>query len=237
MENILKKSVKFIKAFPVGVVLFFFSMTVVDAATFSFSPSSGYVREGDSFVVDVLIDTEGEESTKAKAVITFDPTLIQLTKAERNNTLYEEYPDDEQTTDNTNGVVMLTGFTQSGTSPLYQTDETADVYARLTFKSIKDGTVTLDWEYSGQDQAFKSVIMITGSPPQNALDSKPSTGRFIIENYGSTPNTGVTNNRAFYIAGAAIIGAGLVFSGGGVVYGASQKMISTNKRTVVQFDE
>ena len=96
-------------------------ITTVSAASpmFYFYPESGVIKNvDDGFTVDVLIDSAGESLTEARMVFNFDPRLIQVSKASRNNSLFEEWPEDESTLDNENGVVMLTGFTQSGSSDL-----------------------------------------------------------------------------------------------------------------------
>lgn len=225
-------------------VIFFSSSSKLYAATYTITPTSGFVKVGDSFVVDIKIDSEGEKSNLARAVLTFDPSLVQLTKAERNNSLYTTFQADQQTTDNTNGVVMITGFTQSGNGTLYKTASTPDLFARLTFKAIKSGTVKFEWEYTGSDSPFKSVIMIDGSPAQNKLTIKPSSVAFTIQGSGgttsggtgTTPVTGVSSNIAFYLSAVAIIGAGLIFSGGGVLYNASRKVFNTSKKTLVEIE-
>jgi hypothetical protein len=101
-----------------------------------------------------------------------------VTKAERNDSLFCSWPEDQQTIDNAEGVVMATGFCQSGT--LYKTTGESDVFVRLTFEALKEGNLVLDWEYSGQDEAFKSVIMKNGSPTINILDSAPAKGTYIL---------------------------------------------------------
>jgi hypothetical protein len=236
MDKVLRLNKKLVPAIIAFLLLLL--PTPIFAAVYSITPPSGYVAAGDEFVLDILIDTEGAKSNLARAVVTFDPTLVKLTKAERNNSLYATYPEDGQSTDNTNGVVMITGFTQSGSGSLYQTDGSPDVFARLTFEVLKKGTLEIEWEFSGQDEPFKSVIMIDGSPPQNGLSSKPSGARYILED--GTPDVPVTalsiEKNNFVIAGVAIIGAGLIFSGGGVLYGVSRKYLTSNKRTLVEYD-
>ncbi len=117
--------------------------------------------------MDILIDSGGEELVEARAVITFDPSMLKVTEAKRNNSLFLTWPSDESTIDNENGVVMLTGFTQSGEGTLYSTDGDPDVFARLTFEILEEGETSLEWEYSGENESFKSVLMKDGSPPQN----------------------------------------------------------------------
>ncbi|KKP81617.1 MAG: hypothetical protein UR84_C0020G0006 [candidate division WS6 bacterium GW2011_GWD1_35_594] len=100
--------------------------------SFSFYPSSGVVEDiNEGFTVDVLIDSAGQSVSKARVTIKYDPNVIQLRKALRNNSLFEQWPIDESSTDNTNGVVMLTGYTPSDSSKdEYITSVVPDVFTR-----------------------------------------------------------------------------------------------------------
>lgn len=92
-------------------LFFFFSSSVVVLAaepSFSFFPAGGIVTDkSKGFSVDVLIDTAGQEVMSAKFVVLFDPTVLRLTKAERNSTLFSQWAEEESSIDNDNGVVML----------------------------------------------------------------------------------------------------------------------------------
>ncbi|KKP44369.1 MAG: hypothetical protein UR36_C0018G0034 [candidate division WS6 bacterium GW2011_GWF1_33_233] len=120
--------------------------------SFSFYPSSGVVEDiNEGFTVDVLIDSAGQSVSKARVTIKYDPNVIQLRKALRNNSLFEQWPIDESSTDNTNGVVMLTGYTPSDSSKdEYITSVVPDVFTRLEFdiKDLSAKSITLDFEYS-----------------------------------------------------------------------------------------
>ncbi len=180
--------------------------------SFTFYPSSGTVRESSNgFTVDILLNSGSESISKARFAVKFDPKQIQLTKASRNNSLFDQWPEDESTIDNTRGMVMLTGFTQSGgEKELYKTDGDSDVFARLEFDVItsKKEDIVLDFEYSGTDDLFKSVIMKDGSPPQNALLSKPSSAKFSLTGYVS-PQTAIEPSHIGIIAGILLIGVGI----------------------------
>jgi hypothetical protein len=186
--------------------------------TFSFYPDGGTVKNKEQgFVVDILIDTAGEEIVSAKFTVLFDPEVLQLKKAERNNTLFSDFPDDESSIDNRNGVVMLSGFTQSGTSSLYVTGDKADVLARLTFEVLQEGEVTLDWEYGGEDAVFDTAIYKDGSPPQNILLTKPNAATFTIGDVitdPSAPATGISVDKYILVTGIVLtlFGAFMVFT-------------------------
>ena len=141
-----------------------------------------------------------------------DEVYLKLKKAEKNNALFAQWPEDETSIDNTNGVVMLTGFSQSGKDTLYTTASKPEVMARLSFEVLKLGKTTLDWEFSGSDDSFKSVMLTDGSPPQNVLETKPSAATFTIEK--EIVNTAITWNKYVLIGGLVLIlfGAFMLFS-------------------------
>ncbi len=202
----IKKSF-FLKIFFVFLFFLIPSFVYASEPMFSFYPGEGDAYDsGDGFTVDILIDSGGEELVEARAVITFDPSMLKVTEAKRNNSLFLTWPSDESTIDNENGVVMLTGFTQSGEGTLYSTDGDPDVFARLTFEILEEGETSLEWEYSGENESFKSVLMKDGSPPQNVLNSKPDSATFnlITGESVTAPDTGLDPESTQILAGAGL---------------------------------
>jgi hypothetical protein len=202
--------------------------------TFKLYPPGGSVINKDQgFVVDVLIDTAGEEGISANFSILFDPEVLQVRKAEKNNSLFSQFPGDQASIDNENGVIYLTGFTQSGTDALYVTQGAPDVFGRVTFQVLGTGETTLDWEY-GDNATFGTEIYGDGSPPQNILRSKPDAATFTIGEEVLDPsnlNTGFTVDKYIIATGAV-----LLLFGGFMVF---TKPTSFRKKsgTVVIYDE
>ena len=193
-----------------------FPVTTVYAASpmFSFYPESGVIKNvKDGFIVDVLIDSDGESLTEARMVFNFDPRLVQVSKASRNNSLFEQWPDDESTLDNENGVIMLTGFTQSGSGDLYKTSGDPDVFARIEFEIITDDInvkIPLEWEFTGSDELFQTVLLADGSPPQNILEIRPKDASFQI---GELTQTAINPKYIpFIIGGFCILIAGVIIT-------------------------
>lgn len=179
--------------------------------TFSFYPNKGIVKDvSDGFTIDVLIDSGDVDITKARFVVKFDPKVIQIKKANRNNVLFEQWPDDESTIDNKNGIVMLTGFTQSGSADLYNSDGEPDVMARLEFEIVSKTTkeIVLSFQYTGSDELFSSVIMEEGSPPQNILSSRPDSAKLTYGGYVS-PSTAIEPTHIGIAVGIILIGIGV----------------------------
>ena len=142
--------------------------------------------------------------------------------------------EDESTLDNENGVVLLTGFTQSGGGTLYQTSQKPDVFARLTFEILKEGEAVLDWEYGGSSTVFNTAMYKEGSPPQNILNSRPESATFVIGNAildPSTVDTAIPIDKYVLVTGAVLIlfGAFMVFT--------KPSTFRKKKGTVIVYDE
>jgi len=225
---------KIISIFILTILSSFLFIETVYAASpmFSFYPESGVVKNTeDVFTVDVLIDTDGMSLTEARMVFNFDPRLVQVAKASRNNSLFEEWPDDESSLDNENGVVMLTGFTQSGSGDLYKTSGDPDVFARIEFEIITDKTeveIPLEWEFTGSDELFQTVLLADGSPPQNVLDTRPGDATFRI---GRLTQTAIDPKYVPFIAG------GLLILIAGVIITSKPEMTRKKYGTVVVYDD
>ena len=195
-----------------AVVLLLISPIYTLAANFSFYPSNGTVKSTSRiFTVDILIDSEGADITSARFAIKFNPTQVRVVKASKNNTLFNLWPEDESTIDNSRGMLMLTGFTQSGTEKsLYKTVSNPDVIARVEFEVITESKddVVLSFEYSGSNELFKSSIMQEGSPPQNVLLVKPEDAVFSLGRFKS-PQTAIEPTYIGVIVGLVLIGVGI----------------------------
>ncbi|MGI5897929.1 MAG: cohesin domain-containing protein [Candidatus Dojkabacteria bacterium] len=214
-----------------------FSKVSAASPSFSFYPNGGtVVNASQGFIVDIMIDTGGEKIVSAKFTVLFDPREIQLTKVEKNNTLFAQWPEDESTVDNDNGVVMLQGFSQSGSGNEYVTTGGADVFARLHFKALKQADTVLDWEYETNNGVFETVMILDGSPAnKNILTSKPSSAVFKIGEGGvqldpSNVNTGIPLDKYILFTGVA-----LILFGGFMVF-TKPRSFNRRKGTVVIYD-
>ena len=124
---------------------------------------------------------------------------------------------------------MLTGFSQSGTDELYTTGSSPDIMARLNFQVLKVGKTSLDWEFTGSDDTFASVMLIEGSPPQNVLKTKPTSVTFTIQN--EIVNTAIAWNKYLLVGGLILI----LF--GGLIMFSRPTGFSKKSGTVVVYDE
>ncbi len=227
---LVKKYIKIITLVSFFTGMIFVSPTLAAEPAFSIYPAGGIVtNKNEGFTVDVMIDSAGEELTSARFVITFDPEYLKLVKTEKNNSLFAQWPEDEASVDNTNGMVMLTGFSQSGTDDLYITGDEPDVMARLTFEVLKIGKTAFNWEFTGSDDTFASVMLIEGSPPQNVLKTKPTSVTFTIQD--KIVNTAIEWNKYILVGGLILI----LF--GGLIMFSRPGGFSKKSGTVIVYDK
>jgi len=193
--------------------ILFSSVVEASSPSFTFYPSSGIVKDREEgFTVDVLVDSGEYDLSKARMVVNFDPRVLQISKASKNNSLFNQWPEDESTLDNTNGVVMLTGFTQSGSGTMYKTSGDSDVFARLEFDIVteEEANISLEWEFSGSDELFQTVLVTDGSPPRNILTSRPKDGEY---RFGELSQTAIEGKHIpFLVGGFLILSAGVLIT-------------------------
>lgn len=216
------------------VLISFFSFSSIYAAqpSLTFYPSSGVVSDiKNGFTVDVLIDSAGYDVSKARVVVKFDPNVVKLRKAYRNTSLFEEWPTDGSSTDNVNGIVMLTGQAKTEGGKMYKTENSADILARLEFDVIatKKQDIVLEFQYSGLDEILQSVI-IDSVTSTNVLAEKPSHAVFSLDVTEKVPKTGISTNTF------GIIGGVLLILFGGFVKSSSVRIFAKKRGTIVISD-
>jgi hypothetical protein len=207
-------------------------------------PQTGYALLGENFTADIMLDTRGSDTTKVKAVIEFDPELVEVTEAKHGD-IFCQYPEDEYTVDNQEGWIVLTGFCLD---PIYRTSSEAELFGRFTFRPRKEGTVDMDFiTENGTDDNY-TLAMDTSSPPQ-VIDVTAEGAQYTIASDVSPgdpgkdpgdgdgdddlPDVGSFDTNIFWIGGGLIgLGAGIFISSGLIskIKNASQKR---NKRTII----
>jgi hypothetical protein len=244
----MNRITKTLKTFIFAIVLGLFSAGITFAAEpmFTVTPSSGYVTVGKTYTIDIKIDSAGEKLTLARAVFVFNPLMVKIVKAEKNASIFCTWPEDQQTIDNKNGVVMVTAFCQSGADDLYLTEGGADVFTRITFTPLKAGSIVMNWEWTGEDQEFKSVMMIDGSPTENVLLNSPLDFKYTAvttsdgggnNGGGTTPNTGVLDMQPYVVSSIILVSIALIFGGSYLLLLANKKLLHKKFKTLVVYEE
>lgn len=176
--------------------------------SFSFYPSDGIIESvEEGFTVDILIDSGGYEISKARAVVRFNPKVVQLNQAMKNSTLFEEWSSDEMSTDNKEGFVILTGSTLAGGDTLmYKTSGSPDVFARLQFEIISSQSdeVVLLFEYDQEDELLQTVLMTAGESSENVLTSNLESATYSLDSE-EIPETAIDMNSLGIIVGVILM--------------------------------
>ncbi len=120
------------------VILFLaVSFKEAKAAVLSLDPDSLEVAVGDTFTVDLDLDTKNENTTATDVVLTFDPALLEVIDVSFGDTPL--YPTNTKILDNTNGKLSLTS-TQKDAVNSYKGEGTLAV---LTLRAKSLGTANL----------------------------------------------------------------------------------------------
>ncbi|MDP2691873.1 MAG: alpha/beta hydrolase [bacterium] len=138
MLSFLRK--QFLLAAFVGAVTFItgvFSVASAQAAIFSLSPAAQTFRQECDSVVNMLIDTQGQMSNAADAVVLFNPNEIEIQEVQEGS-LYEMYPGNQ--IDTSAGRILMTGF--SVLHPYNSTGAASTVFGSIIFRSKPGVTST-----------------------------------------------------------------------------------------------
>jgi len=107
--------------------------SIVSAATLSLSPQARIVAPGETFSVDILIDTAGESVTLADVYLTHDKTLMSLLTVTNGTFFPDTYHLLTPGEPYIGGALSKAGESFKGTGKV----------ATLTFKTLKEGVDTL----------------------------------------------------------------------------------------------
>lgn len=159
-------------------------------ATFVLSPKTKKVLVNTTFDVTINIKaTATKKVSYARAVVFFDPTMLEIPQALEAGSMFCNYPTDaaNYVADNEQGQVLITG-TATGESGCAFPDVTTgnSLFAKITFKAKKTGTANLSFAYNGDLEDEMSGITDSNSPPQFIMTA-PQDGKYTIVSSLSTP--------------------------------------------------
>lgn len=184
-------------------------------ATFVLSPRTKTVVKDGTFDVSInLKATATKRVSYARAILVFDPTILEIPQAVEAGNLFCSYPTDEgnYVADNTEGQLMITGIATGETScPFPELTTSNQLFARVTFKAKKTGKADLSFMFNGREADGMSGIMDSNSPPQFIMSS-PQDGEYTVVSSLSTPTPQPPGNLGVdprLVIGTAIALAGL----------------------------
>lgn len=141
----------------------------------SMQPQTSTMNIGETKVVTLKLKTSS--STKrvstVRAILQFNPNILEITNVSTTS-LFCQYPTDSGSyaSDNSQGVLMITGFATGGASCTFPELSTTEVsFATVTFRAKASGNSDLDFIYTGENSSLVSVALDTNSPPQMVLQS------------------------------------------------------------------
>lgn len=184
-------------------------------ATFVLSPKTKTVVKNTNFEVTINIKGTGTKKVSyARAVIFFDPTMLEIPQALEAGSLFCNYPTDAANyiADNEEGQVLITGIaTGESGCPFPDVTTSNSLFARVTFKAKKTGTANLSFAYNGELADDMSGITDSNSPPQFIMTT-PQDGKYTIVTSLSTPTPEPPDNLGAdprIIIGAAVVIMGI----------------------------
>jgi len=152
------------------------------AATLSLTSKTKNIMADSEFQVEIILDTQNEETLGTDIVINYDSTKLEALKITPGN-LYPNYPEAGQKIEQNEGKIYLSGVANFG-MPVSESGS----LGTITFKGKAPGKtiVSLDWE-SGST-AKTSIVPYVGYtnllkvPPESlalSISGKSLWGRFL----------------------------------------------------------
>ncbi|MBD3330357.1 hypothetical protein GF354_02395, partial [Candidatus Peregrinibacteria bacterium] len=141
------------KLFVFTVILMAFASLEASAARFYLSPASGSYTSGCETAVNIVIDTEGQNSKGADAILNYNPAEIEIIDQDADmpgvqikagsKSIFEIYPYNSVNT--STGKIYLAGASMFSS---YKTAGSGDVYGTIIFKSktgVSSSNISFDF--------------------------------------------------------------------------------------------
>ena len=165
--------------------LFFCTIGSVEAATLAVTPATGVYKTGQSFTVNVLVNTAGVPVNAADGTMSFNPRELSVVAVSRTSSIFNLWTA-EPTFSNAAGTITFSGGVPTGYTGV------SGVVMSVTFKSLVSGAarVTLSGaSVLAADGRGTNVLtnMSGGTYTLSAVDSQP-TPEVIVE-YVAPANT------------------------------------------------
>ncbi len=165
--------------------LFIFSLPV-SAALLKLSPSSGEISQ--SSEIDVIIDTEGEAVESSAAVISFDPTKVEITD------LFDGGFFDDLTADTSQeGEIAITGTLNIGD---IEGKSGGGTLATLVLSpKITSGNIALYFRCSGTEMDDSNILSVEGTDllATDEQCARNVEGSYTVSSSSTTDTTNTSN--------------------------------------------
>jgi len=179
-------------------------------ASFSLSPASGSYKVDAAFNVNVVLNTGGEQTSGADAILLYEPQKLGVQTITA-GTIFSSYP--VKTTNSTAGKISISGIISDATSSFSGEGS----FATITFKPLSSGTTTVRFDFTLNEPTDSNVAK-KGTQGEDILSSVSNatytlTGTTVTPTPGSggptPPTSGVFEiTFAFLLAGLAFFTSG-----------------------------
>jgi hypothetical protein len=126
------------------------------APSLEFSATSKIVRTDETFSVDIIVDTVKQSAHGTGVKITFDPEVLEVISIETGS-IFGDYP--VASYDNSVGKIIISGISSS----IRNEFNGRGVFATLTFRAIKKGGTTLQFDYQPGSTTDSNIAVTYGT--------------------------------------------------------------------------
>lgn len=155
------------------------------AQTLSFDPTSGGFNMNQQFTVKINVNTGGQQTTGADALVTFDPTILSIVSA-TNGGFYTNFANNPIS--GVSNQYLISGFETDPTSIKSGTGTLATV----TFKGIANGTSAVSFNCSAGSKSDSNIIQ-QGSANDIINCGALASASYTIGPANATPITSCTS--------------------------------------------
>lgn len=197
-----------LRIFVIFLSLVIFNPSVVEAATLSLSPSTGTFNKGCQVVLEVKLDTQGEQTDATDAIVLYDQSKFSASSI-TSGSIYADYPGNN--IDETTGKVTISGlasvssaFSGQGTLATinFTVKDTAGVGATIVRFDFdpNDKTKTTDSNVVQRGTVAEILSSVVngnytigsgtcGAAPGGTVGTLPGTGRGAVSTPSAQPKT------------------------------------------------
>lgn len=160
------------------------SVSGQEAATLSFDPDQIEVASGDSFTVDVIVDTKGVAAGGVGAKIEFDPARVSV-QSINPGSIFGDYP--VLTIDNNDGLLVISGISASQKNLFTG----RGVVATIEAVAFGSGPTNMTFMFQPGSTRDSNVAILTGDG--DALASVSNLAVTVSDTGGVVNNTAPTS--------------------------------------------
>lgn len=148
-----------------------------------FSETTIKAEVGETFSVEVIVDTGGEVAYGVGAKVSFDPKILEVVSVQP-GTIFGDYP--AASYDNTSGKIIVSGIASSQQNFIKDRAE----FATLTFRAKKQGITSVQFIYEPGSTTDSNIAVTYGTGDILSQVSQLSVN--VIPGSQDSPDTSVT---------------------------------------------